>query len=114
MLAFIGARTYEDSLTRAPIHRRRSRRPFSNIFHDVAGNDGLLAAWLASDARDEEIALKEATRELAKLVQSRLGLDLPEDAVLAKLRAVALRYVLAGEFRTDLRCPDDLRERSEV
>ena len=42
---------------------------------------------------------KEATRELAKLVRSRLGLELPDDAPLAKLRAITLRYVLAGEFR---------------
>lgn len=75
-----------------------------SIFHDTGGNDALLAAWLASDTRDADIDTKEATRELAKLVKARLGLDLPEDAPLAKLRAVTLRYALGGEFRLDLSC----------
>lgn len=74
------------------------------IFHDTSGNDALLAGWLASDARDATIESKEATRELVKLVRSRLGLELPGDAPLPKLRAITLRYVLAGEFRSDLRC----------
>jgi hypothetical protein len=72
-----------------------------SIFHDV-GNEGLLAAWLPSDARDADIQSKEAARELGKLVRSRLGLELPEDASLSKLRSITLRYVLAGEFRSDL------------
>src|SRR6185437_4377858 len=75
------------------------------IFHDTAGSDAILAAWIASDARDAAIELKEVKRELVKLVRSRLGLELPEEAPLPKLRAITLRYVLAGEFRTDLRCP---------
>jgi PglZ domain len=39
-----------------------------------------------------------------KLVRSKLGLELPDDAPLMKLRSIALRYVLAGEFRSNLRC----------
>jgi hypothetical protein len=75
-----------------------------SIFHDASGNDGLLAAWIVSDARDPEIVSKEAMRELSKLVKARLGLDLVADASLAKLRAITLRYLLAGEFRLDLSC----------
>jgi hypothetical protein len=75
-----------------------------SIFHDTSGNDGLLAAWIASDTRDADIDAKEATRELTKLVLSRLGLQLPDNAAPAKLRSIALRYVLAGEFRSDLKC----------
>lgn len=74
-----------------------------SIFHDASGNDGLLAAWLVSDGRDADILRKEATRELTKLVKARLGLDLEADVPLAKLRAITLRYVLASEFRLDLR-----------
>jgi hypothetical protein len=74
------------------------------IFHDVSGNDGLLTAWLVSDARDAEILDKQATSELTKLVKARLGLDLDPATPLAKLRAITMRYVLAGEFRMDLRC----------
>jgi hypothetical protein len=98
--------TYED-LARALSDSSSPEPPsiLKSIFHDAGGNDDLLAAWLVSDSRDTDIAAKEATRELVKLVRSRLGLELPEDAVLAKLRAVTLRYVLAGEFRSDLSCP---------
>ena len=75
------------------------------IFHSATGAEGILAAFLAGDNRDTEIGVKEATRELRKLALSRLGLELPEDAAPAKLRTRILRYVLAGEFRSDLGCP---------
>src|SRR5262249_33735278 len=75
-----------------------------SIFHGIKGNDALLAAWIVSDARDAEIGSKDATRELTKLIRVRLGLELPMEAALPKLRAVTLRYVLAGEFRLDLSC----------
>jgi hypothetical protein len=74
-----------------------------SIFHDASGNDGLLAAWLVSDARDDELAAKDANRELCKLVRSRLELDLAEDLPLGKMRSIVLRYVLANEFRSDYR-----------
>jgi hypothetical protein len=74
------------------------------IFHDASGNDGLLTAWLVSDARDAEIVNKQATQELIKLVKARLGLELGPEASLAKSRAITLRYVLASEFRLDLSC----------
>jgi hypothetical protein len=75
-----------------------------SIFHDARGKDALLAAWIVSEARDGEIGSKDATRELVKLISSRLGLELLEGAALSKLRAVTLRYVLASEFRSDLSC----------
>src|SRR5437773_8698988 len=102
--------TYDD-LSRASSNASSVEPPsiLKSIFHDSSGNDGLLAAWLTSDARDGEIDAKEASRELLKLLRSRLGLELPEDAALAKLRAVTLRYVLAGEFRGDLSCPPPAR-----
>jgi len=97
--------TYED-LARASSDTSSSEPPsiLKSIFHDASGHDGLLGAWLASDARDAEIETKEASRELTKLVLSRLGLQLCEDAALAKLRSITLRYILAGEFRSDLNC----------
>jgi hypothetical protein len=107
MLPFDRKVSYED-LARAAAGNSGAEPPsiLKSIFHDASGNDGLLAAWLASDARDQEIASKEATRELTKLVKALLGLDLVGDSPLAKLRAIALRYVLAGEFRLDLACDD--------
>lgn len=76
-----------------------------SIFHDVSGNDAILASWLVSDARDGAIQDRGAAGELVKLIRSRLGLELPEGAELSKLRAITLRYVLAGELRSDLQCP---------
>lgn len=98
--------TYDD-LARAVTETSSAEPPsiLKAIFHDISGNDALLATWLASSARDVTIESKEATRELVKLIRSRLGLELPADAPLSKLRAITLRYVLAGEFRSDLRCP---------
>jgi hypothetical protein len=102
--------TYDD-LARAAAGDVGTEPPsiLKSIFHGTGlmasvTNDVLLAAWLASDARDAEIATKDAASELTKLIRARLGLDPPADASLAKLRALTLRYVLAGEFRSDLRC----------
>jgi len=105
MLPFDRKVTYED-LSRVAAGNSGAEPPsiLKSIFHDASGNDGLLTAWLASDARDAEIVSKEATRELTKLVKARLGLDLVADSPLAKLRAITLRYVLGGEFRLDLSC----------
>ncbi len=105
MLPFDRKVTYED-LARAAAGNSGAEPPsiLKSIFHDASGNDGLLTAWLANDARDAEIVSKEATRELTKLVKARLGLELVGDSPLPKLRAITLRYVLAGEFRLDLSC----------
>jgi hypothetical protein len=98
--------TYQD-LAKAASDTRSTEPPsiLKAIFHDASGSDALLLTWLADTKRDAEIDTKEATRELLKLVRSRLGLDLPADAALGKLRTVTLRYVLANEFRADLKCP---------
>lgn len=105
MLPFDRKVSYED-LARATAGNPGAEPPsiLKSIFHNASGNDGLLTAWLVSDARDAEIVSKEATRELTKLVKARLGLDLVADSPLAKLRAIVLRYALAGEFRLDLSC----------
>lgn len=105
MLPFDRKVSYED-LARAAAGNAGAEPPsiLKSIFFDASGNDGLLTAWLVSDARDPEIVSKEATRELTKLAKARLGLDLVADSPLAKLRAITLRYVLAGEFRLDLSC----------
>ena len=97
---------YED-LARASSDTSSTEPPsvLKSIFHRISGNDGIIASWLASDERDAEIETKEAIRELVKLVRSKLGLELPEDAALARLRSITLRYALAGEFRSDLNCP---------
>src|SRR5260370_1631358 len=72
------------------------------IFHDASGSDAIVAAWLAQADRDADIEAKQAKLELSKLIRSRLDLELPEATSLAKMRAISLRYVLGGEFRSDL------------
>ena len=95
--------SYED-LARASSDTSSTEPPsvLKSIFHGASGNDGIIAPWLASDGRDAEIESKEATRELVKLIRSKIGLELPDDAPLPRLRSITLRYVLAGEFRGDL------------
>jgi hypothetical protein len=95
-----------DDLARASSDASSTEAPslLRSIFHSASGNDGIIAFWLASDERDSEVEAKEALRELVKLVRSKLGLDLPEDAPLAKLRSITLRYALAAELRGDLSC----------
>lgn len=63
----------------------------------------ILTSWLASDEHDTEIGEKDAVGELWKTVSARLGLDLPEQAAIGRLRANAQRYVLANEFRLYLK-----------
>lgn len=106
MLPFDRKVTYED-LALACSNTSSNEAPsiLRSIFHETRGHEGLLAAWLVSDTRDAEIETKGAQRELEKLVRSQLDLGLEENAALAKQRAVTLRYVLAGEFRSDLQCP---------
>jgi hypothetical protein len=105
MLPFERKVSYED-LARTAAGNSGAEPPsiLKSIFHDASGNDGLLTEWLSSDARDAEIVTKAATRELTKLLKARLGLDLAADSTPSRLRAIVLRYVLAGEFRLDLSC----------
>lgn len=67
-----------------------------------ASSEKLLAQWLADDAQDGAIVEKDAADELFKLVESRLGLALAAEGTLAEARDRTLRYVLVGEFRSDL------------
>ena len=72
------------------------------IFQHARDSDEMLAAWLADESRDVTISAKAATTELVSLIRARLGLELPGDAALPKLRAITARYLLANEFRLDL------------
>jgi hypothetical protein len=72
------------------------------LFADAGEDAGLLAIWLMSDSRDAAIESKEARGELIRLIGSQLGLAVPEDTSLPKLRTITLRYVLVSELRGDL------------
>jgi hypothetical protein len=91
-------------LAEAAMEREGAEPPsiLKGLFPAARGGDDLVAAWLASSAKDEAIVAKHGTSELVKLVRSRLGLELPADVSVPKLRALTLRYVLGSEFRSDL------------
>jgi hypothetical protein len=71
-----------------------------------------LSTWFASPGLDAEIAAKEAQEELNKLLRSSLDLTV-EGASLDKWRSIAVRFVLAVEFRADL-STDPPKELAEV
>lgn len=79
-------------------------RAMLNVIFSEARNDNasILADWLANDNRDAEIAGKGADVELRQLIASRLGLELQSDVTLPEARRRTSRYVLIGEFRSDL------------
>jgi len=74
------------------------------VFTTAFGNEGLVAAVVADDTRDDEIEAKGGTIEFVKLAESRLGLSLEAGTTLARARTHVARYVLANEFRDDLMC----------
>jgi hypothetical protein len=104
MLPFDRKVTYADLASATAGGGSEAPSILKSIFHDSSSTDALLASWIVSDARDGDIGSKDATRELVKLISSRLGLEQPGDVALPKLRAVTLRYVLANDFRCDLSC----------
>jgi hypothetical protein len=59
----------------------------------------LIAAWIVDDKNDAEIEKKGAISELRRTIAARIGLELVEDANVSKLRKIAVRYVLANDFR---------------
>lgn len=69
-----------------------------------APSEMLIARWLVSAERDEELEAKKAGPELFKLVAARIGFDLDAGTQLAKARRQTLRFLLVNEFRSDLRC----------
>ena len=71
---------------------------------DGAQSEALITRWLADEDKDETIVEKDATVELFKLVESRLGLPVPDNTSVTETRDKVLRYVLVGEFRSDLEC----------
>jgi hypothetical protein len=95
--------TYKDlAQTAEGTEGSESPSVLKSLFRDARDGDALLAEWLVSDSHDPEIVSKGALPELVKLVDVRLGLEVPADAPIAKLRVLTARYVLAGEFRLDL------------
>ena len=75
-----------------------------SIFRDTDTGE-IIANWIADESRDGEIDQKGAGGELRRTLQVRLGLEMSEGTALAKMRAVAARFVLGNEFRLGLKGP---------
>ncbi|RWO43574.1 MAG: PglZ domain-containing protein [Mesorhizobium sp.] len=71
------------------------------IFDNTSDTIAIIARWTHSDHSDQAIQNKGAMPELRKLLAVRLGLTLPDDASLPRLRSVAQRHVLGSEFLLD-------------
>ncbi len=72
------------------------------IFEPAEKTAEIIAAWLATPRKDAAVQEKEATGELLKLLERRLGLNVDPAASLPSVRSRAMRYILIGEFRDDL------------
>lgn len=68
----------------------------------VTDSQAILTAWIADVDHDTEIDRKGAIGEVRALIRARLGLHLPDDALMSRLRAISSRYILANEFRSAL------------
>ncbi|MEZ5065894.1 MAG: PglZ domain-containing protein [bacterium] len=69
-----------------------------------AQSEALIARWLADDVKDQIVVERDAAVELFKLIEARLGLLVPDNTSVKEAREKLLRYVLVGEFRSDLEC----------
>ena len=69
-----------------------------------AQSEALITRWLADEDQDATIVEKGAAVQLLKLVETRLGLPVPENVTVTETRDKLLRYVLVTEFRSELEC----------
>lgn len=75
-----------------------------NVIFGVNSNDGIVAAWLASTAKDGQITDKNALTGLYKLIEARMGILLDPSVTCDEARKKVCRLLLVDEFRTDLLC----------
>ena len=95
--------TYHDVVAYLEQGGGAATSPLKLVLGD-APSETLIARWLESTDKDEEIEAKQAGPELFKLIGTRTGLDFEAGIGLAKARRQALRFLLMNEFRSDLRC----------
>ena len=104
--ALLGDRrlTFDDVVALFDQHGGGERVSMLKVIFGAAQSEAILARWLAEEALDAQIEAKDARPELYNLVTSRLGLELAPGTELSRARARTLRFVLVGEFRSDLEC----------
>lgn len=100
-----GALTYSDF---AKLAEASGGAEGASILKGIFGQSdtvALVSSWILDDSRDAEIQEKGALEEFRRTVEAKLGLELPSDANLSRLRSNVARYVLGNEFRLDLTGP---------
>ena len=104
--ALLGDRrvTFDDVVGLFDQHGGGERASMLKVIFGGARSEAILARWLAEEELDTQIDAKDAQHELCSLVTARLGLELDPGMELGRARARTLRFVLAGEFRSDLGC----------
>ena len=75
-----------------------------NVIFGSQSNDGIIAAWLASAAKDKQLTEKNALAGMYKLIKARMGICLDPSLPCGEARKKVCRCLLADEFRTDLLC----------
>lgn len=98
-----------DNLTYADLKRMaqdEAAAEGASLLKGVFGNSdttAILTTWISGAEHDGDLQAKGAIGELQSVVLARLGLTLPYDASITRMRSITARYVLANEFRSDLR-----------
>lgn len=95
--------TYDDIVSILSQSEEGAAASVLRALFDGAQSEALLVRWLAQEDKDAAIVEKEATGELFKLIEARLGIALPVGSI-GQARSKTLRYVLVNEFRSDLGC----------
>lgn len=97
-----GALTYSDF---AKLAEDSGAAEGASILKGIFGQSDtlpLIATWILDDSRDAEVQQKGAVEEFRRTVEAKIGLQLPDDAGVSRMRSNVARYILANEFRMDL------------
>ncbi|WP_213670189.1 PglZ domain-containing protein [Roseococcus pinisoli] len=94
--------TYSDLARMAADEGEVGLPPLLRGMFGGADSQTILASWIAETGRDAEIETKGAVGELRDIIRAKIGLVVPDDAALPRMRAITARHLLANEFRLDL------------
>lgn len=93
--------TYDDIAAALEVDRGSLPSALKSLL-PASGGDAQIAWWIANEAVDSHIQVKQAVEELRKLVASRLAVEL-EGSDLSKWRRIVSRIALGLEFKSDLK-----------
>ena len=96
--------TYDDIVSLLAQSDEGAQASVLRSLFDGAQSEALIALWLADETRDGAIQAKDATARAPEADRGPAGLELPKATILPDAREKTLRFVLVGEFRSDLNC----------